>query len=510
MFKPSTTSVAKPVVDALYKAKLHLTPKASHLPVGVMSEHYSIKSEGTYKALSAEDQVALRIRFDEANKAQTELTADTFDELKDLIAHGVRRTVYIVRNVVVASCKEIGTLLENSTLDSTIPDIHIKPFNYHPIHQHDVLVEHITGGTYDDIRKLDSYRTFLLEYPGLSTIVEWAAANKHVDAEYTKQWFLESFDEDLVRWTFESLFGRDRTISLDGNFPYSVTKQPDRVDSLLLAYFITAYLRDQPQDPQGESVSLAEWEEALEYLHRALGSMVNHAYNRRVRDIRNGRVIFNTQLKVPEEGFSSGFCVGVNGDVYGEWLETGGDVKQILGAAVTESGYVTRDQLDQHREELITAWDRRHGLLKRTRETNIIRGRSRQIADMLSMWFRDSELASELPEITEEEVKTRAVQYLKGVKDERFEDMPRLIKDLFCVVFYPTDNFHEFLDIMDNAMDGGATSAREASLVAVVDLVARWLARQVDSRPIEYEIADEPTSAPEEAGEPEEDVASAK
>jgi len=494
MFKPTTLSVARPVAETLTQNNIILTPKGSHLPVGVMADHFRIPVDAEFKPLNPGDYDRITEMFREYHESPSEMVEAEHDRLVDLMAHGLESMLNTVRSKVVPVCKMQRQRFEESSDQKRLAHIEITPFNYHAIHNEPALTEHVHS--YHNIRGRDTYRTFLVPTPSVETMIEWMSHTNHVDAELVKKWALENVGADDMEVVWLQLFGASREINPHSLDLVSLGRMPFNVDKLLAAYFITSYLCANPQEVNGESVSLEEWEETMATLHRFLGASLCRAYERRARDRQRQRVVISYEA---DDAIRRGrVIVHVNGDVYPDWLEQGGDVKVLLGAAVSEPNRLHAKDFEGRENGLTQVWERKHYLIRQAKLTNYLRQRREELRFMfLHPSYDVKELLPET-KLSVSELEQRVNQQVDALREEDLDDIPRTVTRLVCGIYYPGSPFLEFLETMDQvAQDHSDLPPREVATVAAIEMTASWLSSQVTANRFEARIEHQETRQPE-------------
>lgn len=490
MFRLSTISVAKATADTLSYRNVLLQPKSSSLAVGVVTNHFNAPIEPTYKVLSTSEANAVKERFAELNKNQSKISEDEFNEIVELMSYGIRRMVTTIRNNVVPLIKDLTENTQWYIDKKQTPDVRIETFMFHPIHSEVGLADHVLN-SYGDVRQLDVYRVFMMDYPGHESLINWISKNGMVSPEVTKQWLVGLNENDLRR-TWEQTFLTDRSIKANTGV-FDKTRLPFEIDQLLAVYFLTIYLAEEPQTVIGESVTLEEWQQHMRVLHRYAGALLSYCYQKRIKDLNGGVIVYNYQLPGVYDGI---YAVTVNGELIKPWLENGGDIKMVFGALVSNPALKSIAQLEEHRDELIKVWDRKYYMLKQLTQDSSFRNSRDGLKSAFMSTIRRGDNGFELPEtLTFDEISKRLDNELAVFKEKDFEDLPTTIKCLVCRVLYPNTPYLEYLNSMDNAAkEAPELNAREAGLIALIDLVGSWLAKQIDVTIVDYDYSREDDS----------------
>jgi len=510
MLKRPTIPVVSSVAAALTDNRLVLTPKSDHYPVGVMASQIRTAVDADYCPFTRERGQKINTLIEKANQTTSEGNEEEFDQLTDLMAQGLKRMLTQVRGVVVPVCKRMKEDYDTIGDHQRVPKLEVKPFVFHEIHNDPTLTTHILEG-YCNQRPKESYRSFIIDRPSVETLVEWIADNKHVDAKTTTEWLLAREDHEFeIGAVWDLLFGHRREITLSDISFASRGNLPFCLDQILIAYLLTAYLCKEPQDVAGESVSIDEWHHGMSQLHSLMGALLCQAYEFRAKARERERVVFRYDVERDARYGNDMITVHVNGDIYTDWLEQGGDIEVLLGAAVEAPTRMHAKDLEEAREELVRRWKRRHHLIRQTAMDRFLKKRRDNLRMLLvdapNLNDQNDELSGALPSIGYNELVERASKELKALREEHFDDPWRTIVRLVCRVYYPNTPYEEFLTAMDRmAKVHGDIPARELATLATVEMTAQWLAKQIRSEPFTpdiREVADSEVVTEHEAENP--------
>lgn len=484
MFKPTTLASIRPLAETLTSNQLVLQPKAAHYPVGVLAAHFEIPQAPSYQSMDPERFQAVAEKYQQSNKYQTEDSCATFDALVEKMALGVRSMLTKARAQIVPLARLLKEHYEKKGEISRLAQLEVQPVQIHAIHQEANLTSHLVEH-YARLPELPQYRSFILPVPEAETLIDWLARNRHVDEQTTREWAL-GLGSDVLKDVFRELFTRSRSLTRED---LSFTRRENLIfnlDRLLVAYFLTGYLVDEPQDLDRENVSLAEWELALKKLHGMFGALLLQAYQMRARARARKQVVWRYEVENPM--VDGRITVYTNADVYQEWLEQGGDVKMLLGAALVAPARRLAVDLENDRENLIAQWEKKHYLIRQARLDLFLRTRRQHLRETFS-YCRQIEGASDLlpPDLTGMEDRLEA--QLRALREEELDDPMRLITKLVCEVFYPGTTYRKFFEEMDRAAGNFPDlTPREAATLATVEMVTQWLASQVQVRPFTPDV----------------------
>lgn len=494
MFKPSTVNIARQVAESLTFNRTMLQPRYSHIPVAVMAEHYITPIDVTQQPLSSTRTDEVVRQIEEYNANPTGIADAEFDRLTEFMAHGLQSMLSFTRNNVVPMCKHITQAYTDHSQSARMPEINVEVFNYDPIHSEPGLTEHIM--TYSDVRAGSQYRTFRMVMPTVEVMIDWMSTTPHMDGEVVRRW-ASALAPSEIQDVWISLWNSERMVAPEAVDFLKLTQQPFSVDKVLVAYFLSAYLCKNPQDIQGETGTLEEWNEASDRLHRLLGATLFNIYAQRARARRQERVVLRYDA---DDSVKTGrVLVRTNGDVYSEWGDKGGNVKVLLGAAVSAQGLMCAADLTRRADELVATWDRKHYLIRQTRVEKFVKER-RNVLKTLFLYPAPEvkDLFDNQP--TSPVVEARLSDELRRVRDADLDDIPRLVTRLVCNVYFPGTAYLEFLETMDRVatdMGNDVHNAREVATMAVVEMTAAWLVSQVKTTAVAFDVSRKVTAQTE-------------
>lgn len=487
MLSKTTVDVASQLAASLTDRGVVLSVKGGEsTPLSVMTNHLETGAPGLRRELTDAGISKLTQQFFEHNQSTGDTPAsEERDELVSLIVKGQQAILTKVRQEIIPKCKEVKSLLDDVNRESH-PDISVKAVKLPTFLDNDVFLSHI--GDYPHQHKLKGqYRSFNLAFPATEQIIEWVANTKHFDNDAVTTWALECLTDEKIRYVFGTLFDFRKQFEYHEISYLRSTNMFMEANELLFAYFLTAYLRDNPQTPRDESVSLEEWEAALNDLHGLLGLRIYELLKIRQRYYKEGKLV----LRYNNENVGKPYGhlhVFVNSDVFACWVENGGDVKALLGAGVFATGNTTIKDFEEHGEVLAGQWDRKHAVIRSQFQT-----------EMLLRRRQDTELS--ITDTIKSDVTTRMKvrEVLSRKNDKDFDDMWKVIFDVVCEVFYPNPIYRQFLDSM--AYFGTkTTSSREAALLANIEVLSRWFRTMVTWDHFTPDVVKQPTTQEETTG----------
>jgi hypothetical protein len=177
--------------------------------------------------------------------------------------------------------------------------------------------------------------------------------------------------------------------------------------------------------------------------------------------------------------------VSVNGEVYPQWLQSGGTPEVILGALISEGSGFTQSLIDEKRDEYLRAWNS-YCLFFRTREMNNSFTYAKNFIDNLFLTGLRSLHASE-EEIAktnstfQENIIAKAKVYLESIKPDDLKDPYNIALILIAGIrFSYTSSYQILNDINEAGKINPNADVREAALLAVINYVSDFVADQIN------------------------------
>ena len=478
MLTKSTVDVASQLAASLAERGILLSLKGEvQTPVSVLATHYHVGSPGLRRSLNDAAIHKLNEDFLKRNSEQaSEMVADQRDELIDLISTGQTSFLKRIRQEILPKCKEVKEVMEDVTRQH-LPEIEVKKANLCPLLADPALVSHLEEYPRKHILKSE-YRTVKLPMPSAETIIEWAKQTPHFDEETVAKWLLETFTSEDIRVVFGELFDGHLVF---GHGQLSFTR-PTRLftssNELLLAYFLTAYLKENPVTPSQQSMGIDEWEEMFETLHRLFGVKLIEFFKVRHQYQKTERVVVEYSHQDMTKGGGYLF-VTVNPDVYPEWIAKGNTVKTLLGAGVTDNhNTMCAKDFAGSEQRLATLWERKHAIIRSRRSVESTRQYRSSLAHAITNVFGG------------DRAKRQEVESLLAKMNEtKLDNVWECIFDVVCGCYYPSPMYRRFLGFMQHysAMD---KDNREAALLANTEVMALQLRSMVSYDKVELDCVD--------------------
>ncbi len=476
MLSKSTVSVAKSLAEQLTARGVVLSLRdGAETPLSKMVGHYEVGAPGLRRELSDAAFSKLSDQFFRLNQSEGDtVSSEERDELIRLIVKGQQNFLATVRQEIIPKCKQAKESLDGLS-SQRHPEIAVKTVNLPAFLSNDVFISHIES--YPNKAQLkEQYRTFVLPQMSVEQLIDGVATTPHFDEDDVRTWALEQLNADLIHDVFWSLFGERRVLSYHDIFFTRQLNLFRRADLLLFAYFLTAWLCDNPQTVNGESVSLEEWETTMTDLHAMLGLRLHALLLQRAKYFKEGRLVIDYDVNEPSKSYGH-LHVYANGDILPSWLENGGDVKELMGAATYNTGNVLLSHFEEHGKALASRWDTKHAIIRAEFYTSQMRSRRKDIAMVVADVFG-----------FDSETHDAAIQYVSKIPDKKLDDTWGVIFDTVCAVKYPNPMYRQFLDSM-TYFGERTVDARETALLSSIEMLSRWFRSMVTWNYFDNDIA---------------------
>jgi len=297
---------------------------------------------------------------------------------------------------------------------------------------------------------------------------------------------IDSLDEELMDWyenmaaekpleTYRKIFvDRSFSVGRPTNATHVTDSGLDRND-MLLAFLIANGFESHM--PDGIDVSLEALRNNLANMREQAGRAVANEMQRRQRDVRNKVMVFSVQEHDWEFSNKGRTVVMVNNDVYLKFLEEGGSVEAIYGAALMGER-MEYDRLIAEAERYTKHWQKFIGLHNQRVSAQVYQTQREAARVALAQYINSIE-DEELHE-PKDHLHGYVIKALGECQPKDFADEMVAIRNLVCDVFYHHTNAKMVLNAMDVAeQENPDMPPRECALYATIDLLARWMASQI-------------------------------
>lgn len=475
MFNESTMSVVAPIAQQLTAGNLMLEVKAPEYPLAVLTSALTNPVEPNQVGFSHELAVSTEDAFEAANEVPAAHATEEYATIATRMKEGMQAITYNARNRIVPAIQALVEAYTQRQQNNVAPTIEINVFEYDPVHSDPRLVNHISS-RYAQVALKPSYRSFLMGEMSPEKIIEMVATNNpHMDQVEATDWLLK-MGAVRISALWSELFGKSRELVPNQLEFLAPHRLPFTTDEITLAYCLVGHFIENPEDVIGESVSLEEWSQAMLGLHQLFGAYLLRAYQRRIDAIKRKQIVLSSVGQNPVE--TRTVSVMVNGEVYREWLEQGGEVEALLGAAVYAPQYTTAAHFEQGGAVVADRWRKLYPLIRQACIDNAARKRRQ---DIQALMLSGSRVTGEyLPNISYAELQEHTTAALKQVSEADLDNPYMVFAKVVCMVYFPNPIYYQFLEAMNrySAIHQGV-DARELATWALIDVAACWLADQV-------------------------------
>lgn len=249
----------------------------------------------------------------------------------------------------------------------------------------------------------------------------------------------------------------------------------DRND-LLLVFLVASNFEEHM--PDGMTVALDQLRLMLSRIREQAGRAVAGELTRRDRDRRNKVLVYEVNKHDWHFSTDGRTVVKVNNDVYKAYLEENGTPEAIYGAVTSGASTAYQALLDEG-DKNAARWARHVGLHTQKVSAQIFTSQ-REAARLAMVRYINEQDEEELIR-PRAELHKNTVDALGKMQPKDFSDDMAALRRVVCEVLFCHTNAKMVLDAMDTAeMENPEMNARECALLACIDLVARWMAAQIN------------------------------
>lgn len=276
--------------------------------------------------------------------------------------------------------------------------------------------------------------------------------------------FLGRVSTDFAASVWNCLFNSSPASSMD------VYARPSQVNAAVLAYFFAA--KAAVEIPDGLNVELSEWREYCSRIVSSAGAAISASYDDRAKARKFGALV----VHCPSETTPTGY-ITVDGDKYAEFLAQGGTPELIFGAAYGDRNFET-SRLLANAEKLTKEWAR---VLSMFRTSMAYKAQDAMINGLRAAISAEINALPENLQIGDKAVyHSRLQDMLPQARARDMADLWDLSRRFVCRVIYPnSDSEALLLAIDEQGKFNPSMPEREMALCATIELVARWVAKQV-------------------------------
>lgn len=403
------------------------------------------------------------------------------DEAVDVISQTVRTNLNIAKNEVNPKIKAVAELTQqfmDGMENVGAPRVSIQPVEWHKIWTNSAFLSMIERYENSPVRDvtLAAYIPSPESVEGFQELMKTGVAR--LDADIAE--FIDSVSEDFLKYAYSSVFGDKRnganvkTNSTTALFsPYA--PDPDRPKVALVTFFLTKGLMEHI--PEGVNMTLSEYRVFISGVMEQAGRALVRYINDRERNTANNKLIVSyPDVERDYVGYMESY-IQVNPVVYKRFLEAGGTVETLLGAAVSDRQVQYQVLLDQ-KDKYEKAWVRHERLL------NTTNGLKRANNAVKALWEAGCQVIDEMDEserLCEPEVYKRRLRVeIDKLTGHWWEYLYMTIRKVICQAIYPHTDAEAILMAIDNAAEmNPGIDIREAGLLAVIEIVSEWVAKLI-------------------------------
>lgn len=467
MISQNSISAAAPIVE-----KLTANRKVARPLHGSTLEQLCILKEpfGVVDQTNGDGAIADHCNCDtEEHKAAMEY-------LVNLSTGAVQALLYNAKNVVVPMIQQLVDGYEkyvNATVTGSANNVLIKPVFKHEIWNNPVVLSMVEK--YDGIPV--SKVNLTLKFPSktseeLVELVKTGSARFDAEVADYLDGLNKQFGFDVLKSAYDSVFGFEgNAVSVLDDYinPFNSNK-----DNCLLTLLLASRL--MVVIPEGMDASLEQYRAYVSAIVEQAGRAVIRSIQVTESDLKNKSLI----ISYPNMAFGNPYIesvIEVNGAVYKQWLEEGGQPEILLGSYATNSerGYTA---LLENKEQYIKAWDREKRIIE-----SKIRFEMRNVrSTALRKAFFDviKELPDDQKRLPTVDTVTMSDHLIDNMDDKAFEYIYKYARKLICRSVFPGTDYEQLLKSIDAAAEANpGIDEREAALLATIEYVSGWVASQI-------------------------------
>lgn len=398
-------------------------------------------------------------------------------EAVEMVSESVQGTLALARSEVIPASKEVlkyyGEELNKLAIDAKQP-VTIVPNVYHDLWsmpQLEGLVDRFANVPLNEMRMGAS----MPMVTGAEIEAMLKTGIDSLDAEI-QNWYRDQDPERAVQVYQEVFVNRGTAIGRPTNALHKVPDTFMTRNDILLCYLIANGFEDHM--PDGVTVSLDELRRQMARMREQAGRAIAAELRRRTRDLQTKYLVY--AVRDHDWSFSPNGrkVVFVNNDVYLKYLEEGGTVEAIYGAAI-DGVRMEYSTLMSEAERFTKKWTKFIGLHNQRVSAQVYRTQ-REAARLAMTVYINGQKQEDLVQ-PKADLHKKVIDCLGKMQPKQFEDEAVALRCLVCDVLYEHTNAKMVLDAMDTAeMDNPDLNPRECALYATIDLLARWMAAQIE------------------------------
>jgi hypothetical protein len=398
------------------------------------------------------------------------------NELVNLASKAITGNFDLARNGVIPAVKQVhdeySTFMRAMEVDAKQP-VSIVPNVYHDIWSNPQLQGLVER--FENVALSEAKTTVSFPMIDGSALVEMLKTGIDSFDGVVQDWF-ENQPIDKPMQTYHKVFVGGAPVGRQTNAVHRTPEGDLDRNDLLLVFMIASNFEEHM--PDGMTVELDRVRLILSRIREQAGRAINAEFKRRDRDRRIKNLVYRVAKYDWEYTTDGRTTVMVNNDVYKAFLEEGGTPEAIYGAVVT-GGSTEYHSLVENKEVNEKRWAKYAALHSQKVAAQIYTSQREAARRAMTKFINDQDV-EELP-LDRVDMHQRVLKVLGGMNPKDFQDDLTAIRCLVCDVLYAHTNVRMVLDAMDAAGTNDPNmNARECALMSVIDLVARWMASQIN------------------------------
>lgn len=393
------------------------------------------------------------------------------DNLIDLLSKSVARHIAFARNTVKPNVIDFAEKLnvEMAAYSNTNP---AKDFNIIILNTPELL-------------KDESFQSLLEPYNGkkiLSPDVFVSVENKtdeeiismlttgHSRTNKLLTNWLTSMDDGFVRDIWENFFVRSKNnLSFDSVQSFNAYK---KADAGMLVFLLAGYLQNNVATTEG--VDLRTYKEAMRQLKDFGGMLLSFA--------AKAMNLFNKTTTLVIENNYASKSISVNGDVYNQWISSGGNIEILLGLLVSHQNISNLSLINEKANDLISQWKSFCTFETVQLQNNALRAYRNAVK---SLFIAGLENMSEEEKLASEG-KSRETMYklldteIENLTSADIQDcLGTALKAIGKCRFYYTSSYNILKDMIDIGKINPEIDPREAALISAINYLSDYFVDQM-------------------------------
>lgn len=237
------------------------------------------------------------------------------------------------------------------------------------------------------------------------------------------------------------------------------------IDKLLAIHLIARNLFDNP--PEGCTVSLQGFNDAISYIRNISGARLYFENQDYYDEIGKRRILVRS---------IAGNKIIVNGEVYRNWIEEGGENEVLFGNSLVSTPARDVETISNRKDLLLKEWNRHCAIVSAAEATR----KFVRMKEILSNAFHTQLMDETDPELNREALLRTFNQQLDCIRESDLDCLYSLSLRLICRTRFPQTDAEQILASINRiAKENPKLEIREAAAVAVIEYIAGWIAQQL-------------------------------